>query len=62
VTLEVILEIVCVGFVILYGWIWRGPRGKTMDPVKLARYRSATLFGLGWAALILARILTHTYK
>ena len=60
--LQVILEIVCMFFVILYGWIWRGPRGKTMDPVKRARYRSATLFGLGWAALILVRILTHTYK
>jgi hypothetical protein len=60
--LEVILEIVCVSAGIVYGRIWRGPRGKTMDPTKLARYRWATLGAIGWGLIILVRIVTHTYR
>jgi hypothetical protein len=60
--LEVILEIVCVSAGIVYGRIWRGPRGKTMDPTKLVRYRWATLGAIGWGLIILVRIATHTYR
>jgi len=61
-TLELILEIGCIGIILVYGRIWLGPRGETMDPAKLARYRWSTLGAIGWGLIILVRILTHTYK
>ncbi len=61
-TFEVVLGIICVSIVLVYGYMWRGPPGRTMNPVKRARYRWATLAGLGWGILILVRIVTHTFK
>lgn len=61
-TFYVIAEIIAVSVVIVYGYVWKGPRGKTMSTAKLARYRWATLFALGWAVIILVRLMTHTYK
>jgi hypothetical protein len=57
-----ILGVICLGFTLVYGYVWLGPRGKTINPTKLARYRWSTLVGLGLSAIILVRLLTHTYR
>jgi len=61
-TFWIVLEIVTVVAVLVYSYMWKGPPGKRMDPKKLARYRLAVRLGVGWAVLILVRLVTHTYK
>jgi len=61
-TFEIVLEIAALAIALVYGYVWKGSHGKTMDPKKLARYRVAALGALGWALLIFVKIVTHTYK
>jgi len=61
-TFWIILEVGFVLVILVYGYMWRGPPGKKMDPKKLARYRWSVRFGMCWAVLILVRLVTHTYR
>jgi hypothetical protein len=55
-------EVVCVCAALYGRYLLKGPRSQTLSPAKLSRYRWATIYASGTAALILVRLLTHTYK
>gem|GEM_PF-6348580 len=61
-TLYLILEIVAVCTALYGRYMLKGSRLQTLSPAKLSRYRFATFGAAGWAAIILVRLLTHTYK
>lgn len=61
-SLYIVLEIICVFFVLLGFYLWKKPRSEPVSPKKLSRYRWGATYGSGVAILILIRLLTHTYK
>jgi hypothetical protein len=61
-TFEVVIEILCVVFALVYGYLWRGPPGRTTDSKKLAQYRRATLGLIALGLIAFVRLLTHKYK
>jgi hypothetical protein len=61
VALYVVLELACVVIAVVYGRIWRTADPATMDPKKIARFRSSACGATGLGLIIAVRLLTHTY-
>jgi hypothetical protein len=56
------LEVIMIFVAVLYWYMSSGPPGEKMDPAKRGRYRLSSRLAIFLAALVLVRLLTHTYN
>jgi len=60
-TLLVVLEVLVVGTLLFNRYMTTGQRGERLSAQRLAGFRWSTRLGLGWAVIILVRLVTRTY-